>query len=265
MPRSRTPDSHRTDRHAEVDESIRSTAVLAGLIRCGSAEQAVEWFVQHSAGAFARAFNAAAGGVDGYGVDRVYAGTKRTLEQMVREGDIRDPDHLRRVGIAVLRTNCRHHGCLAYHRDHPLLPPDGPLGVDGEPVRRPLFVSGADAARHAVAAGEPAHGAERSELLAGVLREARGLGRLHLRVAHVYRRFEYEAGTSHGAYPYIARRATLGDAGRVVAVRAWRAAPLTDAPPEPRVVRQVRAIHLEALDRIRVAARRLGADFPPGV
>ena len=230
--------------------------VLTYLIRTGQSELAVEWFVQHPAGGFAEAFIAAAGGVDGAGIDRVYAGTKRTLGQMVRDGDLRDPDRLRQVGVAVLRTYCRHHACLAYHRDRPLLPPDG------GPVRRSLFAPGADVARLGDPAPGPAVRAGYPEALARVLREAKSVGQPFVRVLQIVRRYEHAHGTSHGAVARLARMAVVDKSGRVAGFRPWRAAP-APVPPPRTVYRRVRAVYLEAVERLRTAGRRLDLPLPP--
>jgi hypothetical protein len=128
-----------------------------------------------------------------------------------------------------------------------------------------LFARGIDVADVAVTTVDPADLTLRNELLAAVRRVARLVGLLHVRAFQVYRRYEFEFGKTHGAYVHLARLAVLDEAGRVVRLRSWRVTPDRTTRPDERVIRQVRAIHLQACDRVREAARRLGYDLPPGV
>ena len=128
---------------------------------------------------------------------------------------------------------------------------------------RPLFVRGLEMDSLGDTTNNPSHQAERREFLSTILRAARLVGRLHIRVFHIYRRYEHETGTSHGAYIHIARLAVLFN-GEVRSIRPWRTSPNLDIKPVESVVRQVRKIHLQACKRIRVVAQQLGFSVPSG-
>ena len=256
-------------RQAKHRDVRRYDALLNRSIRTGHDELAIEMYLHHPENPFGLAFIRATEGVDGYGIGPVYTNATRILTRLIRDGEVRNGEHLRRIGTGVLNCLGRHHRYLTWHRDHPLQPrlatteATATTGADNDEPPPPLFARGVDVARAAVVTPDPAAEPLRRELLAAILRAARGVGLLHVRVAQVYRRFEHEFGTAHGAYQRMARLAILDDRGRVVKLRSWRAAPADGSKPDPRVVRQVRTIHLQARDRIRDAARRLGYRVPP--
>ncbi|HEX4609316.1 MAG TPA: hypothetical protein VH092_14050 [Urbifossiella sp.] len=252
-------------RHEKHREYPKHDEFLNQLIQSGHGEEAVQAYIHHPNGAFPHVFNALAKSVDGQGIDRMYGNATRILAQLIRDGEVRDGEHLHRIAVGILKCLGRHHQCLTWHRTHPLRPVAASDATVGEARRVPLFAHGVDAADVAVTTFEPADYARRNELLAAVLRAARAIGLLHMRAFSAYRRYEFEFGKTHGAYVYLARLAVLDECCRVVKLRSWRVTPNRTTRPDERVIRQVRAIHLRACDRVREAARRLGYDLPPGV
>lgn len=240
-------------------------AQLDALIHAGRAEEAVDWYTHHPNMAFPRAFNQFAKGVDAQGIDRMYPNAVRILARLIADGEVGDGKHLHKLGVGVLKCLGRHHRCLAWHRHHPFLPVTPADAADDEACRVPLFVTGVDTAGFAAATPEPDANSHRNEFLAAVRRVARRVGRPYLRAFHIYRRYEYEFDTTWGAYIHLARLAVLDERGRVAKFRSWRTPPDSSAPLNPRVIRQVRRIHLRAIERIRDVARQLGYDLPPGV
>ncbi|VTS00411.1 unnamed protein product [Gemmata massiliana] len=220
---------------------------VATAIQSRNGAAVVEWLRHHPDSPFGTTFNALAQHVDGR-ADRVLMYSLRTLARLVSAGRIETVECLQKMTFRVLATNVMHFRHLARNAARTEIDSNAP-GIDVDRVATPTI--------------DPADMAGRGELLAAVLREARGVGRLHVGVAQAYRRYEHESGTAHGAYSHIARLAVLDANGRVVRVRSWRAGPVGATPPDARVVRRVRAIHREACERIRTAARRLGYSVPP--
>ena len=104
-------------------------AILAYFILRRMGEVAVELWFHHPDQVFAQAFIASTTRVDGRGAGPVYENTKRTLAQMIRDGDIDTPARLAGMGVAVLMTNGFHHTCLARNRDNPLGRREGAEGM----------------------------------------------------------------------------------------------------------------------------------------
>ncbi|AMV24239.1 hypothetical protein VT84_07570 [Gemmata sp. SH-PL17] len=222
--------------------------VLATAIQSRNGAAVVEWLRHHPDSPFGTTFNILAQHVDDR-ADRVLIYSLRTLARLVSAGRIETVECLQKMTSRVLATNAMHFRHLARNAAARTELGSNAPGIDVDRIASPTI--------------DASDIAQRGELLAAVLREARGVGRLHVGVAQAYRRYEYEYGTAHGAYPYIARLAVLDVNGRVVKVRSWRAGPVGATPPDTRVIRRVRAIHREAGERIRTAARRLGYNVPP--
>ena len=231
---------------------------------------AAERLYHHPDGALARVFNQRANAVRAADIGRVYLGTPQTIGQLFPDGEGDDPATFRRYTFGVLKTKSFHYSYLAQGRDHPTRPPDGTVGPDGELVRPPLFVPGVEEARLAAPARatNPTLGASYRELLELVLREARDVGRLHVRVFRVFRWYVFthtrpgKKETDKNAFRYLAERAVCAD-GRVVWVRPFWADPVSDGPPPAAVIAQVTELCKAAGERIRTSARRLGFNMPP--
>ncbi len=221
--------------------------------RCGRA--AADLLLRDPLGRYAAAFIRDAGGVHAEHVAAAYAKPLSVLAAMVAGGTVTSFAGLIDMMARVVAVTARHYAVKSRRKWDPWVRVAGGRPGESMPLVR---VTDADLDRRVARTAAPPPAAARADLLRLLLREARGLGRLRVRVFREVRAAACRRGTDHGAIREVARLAVLDGGGRVVGVA--RAGPALPAGPGPAAatVRRVRRLYLEAEWYVECRAYLLG-------
>lgn len=224
---------------------------------------AVALLVREPAARFPEAFNRRSQMASGEFGGQMYERTLARLAADVDAGTVQDVPALVARMHAVLSRNVLHARVRSFHRSNPrLVTRCRDTAVDTDQSIR-LFVTDGDPDRHCGRGPDPADAAQHRELLALLLREARWLGPLRVRVFREVRRFELARGTTFGAFQAVARLAVVDDRGRVVRFRRQEVVESAETRPPAAVVRRVRKLYRDACRHIDTRAYVLGYRVKP--
>lgn len=244
-----------------MSENIAFAAELQRLIDLRDGQRAVHLLVRSDpATRFSRMFNAEMDGVDAGYIERAYLRPQIVLACRVNCGQVRNTHDLFGLMAGTLRLTGLHYRVLSYRDANPRVrrrqADDSAAGAGGT---LPVFVRGLHDLDLFPSRTEcPTAAAEQGDQFRTLMRTARVLGRLRVRVFRAVMGYIFERGSDYGAYRAAARRAVVDGGGRMVGLRSVHAAVGTE-PKSKAVERQVRKLYEEVVEYLRVQWPRSGS------